>query len=45
MCKALSSIPTTGEKKKARHPWFTSIILAIQEAEIRRISIEASQGK
>jgi hypothetical protein len=43
--KALSSSPSTGgEKKKmsafARGPWLTPIILAIWEAEIRRIKVQ-----
>jgi hypothetical protein len=29
------------KKKKARHWWLTSVILAIQEAEIRRIMVRS----
>jgi hypothetical protein len=37
-CKALSSIPTTTEKKDG-HQWLMPIILATQEAEIRGIMV------
>jgi hypothetical protein len=29
----------------ARHRWFTSVIIAIQEAEIRRITIQSQLGQ
>jgi hypothetical protein len=35
MCKVLSSVPSTGKKKKKTKP----VILTTQEAEIRRISV------
>jgi hypothetical protein len=31
--------------KYARHRWLTSVILAVLEAELRRIGFEASPGK
>jgi hypothetical protein len=34
-----TTIQTNKQKPLARHRWLTPVILAIQEAEIRRISI------
>jgi hypothetical protein len=31
--------------KRARHQWVTTVVLATQEAEIRRTAIELRQGK
>jgi hypothetical protein len=34
----------TQNEKSARHLWFTPVILAIQEALIRRISVQSQLG-
>jgi hypothetical protein len=46
MCEALSSNPSPAKKKKsdfnlAEHQWLTPVILAIQEAEIRRNAVQS----
>jgi hypothetical protein len=54
-CEALSSNSSITKKKKihllntifafARHQWLTPVILATQEAEIRRIMVQSQLGK
>jgi hypothetical protein len=50
MHKVLVLIPSTAKRKKkktkhARHPWLMFIILATQEAEIRRITVRSQPGQ
>jgi hypothetical protein len=48
MSKTLGSIPRTKKKKKrkvARCQWLMPIILATQEAEIRRNKVQSQSGK
>jgi hypothetical protein len=45
LTKAKSQHPVQIITKAARHQWFTHVILATQEAEIRRISVQSQPRK